>query len=137
MTNEWLWSDMMNEEVQMRNRWIALVLVIVAFVGVGAFFASQNDDDGWGPWDNDHEIVRTIDNPDGTTSTVIVERDRGFPGFFFFPFGFFLFWVVIFFVVRPLFWRGGPPGGDRMRDRFAEWHRQEHERMDAANHTGA
>lgn len=120
----------------MRGRWIALVLVIAAFVGLGAFFAWQGDGDGWGR--GDHEVVRTVENADGTTDTVVIERDRGFPGFFFFPFGFFLFLFVIFAIVRPLFWRGGGPwnggsdGQNSMRERFSEWHRQEHERMDGA-----
>jgi hypothetical protein len=58
-----------------------------------------------------------------------VERDRGFPGFFFFPFGLIFFWGVIFLLGRMFFWRGGPAGREHMRERFNEWHREEHARM--------
>jgi len=116
----------------MQQRWKILALITVIVLAFGAFFAWQGTGDrDWGR--DDHDIVRTIENPDGSTSTIVIERDgRGFPGFFFFPFGFLLFWGLIFFVARAFFWRGGPPRGDRMRERFNEWHREEHARMDAS-----
>jgi len=51
-----------------------------------------------------------------------------FGGFFFFPFLFIAFWLL---VVRGLFWRRGwhGRGCGGYEARFDEWHRQSHERM--------
>ena len=120
----------------MRRGWIAVAIVVAVFIGLGAYFASTNDDDGWGR--GDHNEVQTIQHSDGTTETITIERDgRGFPGFFFFPFGFFLVVFLFFGLMRFAFggsrggpWRGGPGGdGGPMRDRFTQWHREEHEKM--------
>jgi hypothetical protein len=122
----------------MRKGWIAVAIVIAGLIGLGALFATTD----FGPdrdWD-DHQEVQTITRSDGTSETVTIEREGrdGPPFFFFFPLGFFLSLFLFFALMRWAFggrggpWNGGHGGnGGPMRQRFAEWHREEHERMKA------
>jgi hypothetical protein len=120
----------------MRRAWIPFAIIAAVFIGIGTLFATTDI----GPdrdWD-DHKEVQTITRSDGTTETVTIERDgRDGPPFFFFPFGFLFFLIVFFAIMRFVFggfrggpWRGGPGGdGGPMRERFSQWHREEHEKM--------
>jgi len=68
----------------------------------------------------------------------VVGPGYGF-GWGFFPFGFFLLFFAVMFLMRMLFWRhrwgpGGPAGGgpgsarwEERRRRVEEWHRRQHE----------
>jgi len=120
----------------MRRAWAAIAVVFAICIGVGALLAATDS----GPdWDRgDRKEVQTITRSDGTSETVTIERDgRGGPPFFFFPFGVLFFFIVFFSLMRFLFggfrggpWRGGPGGeGGPMRERFSQWHREEHEKM--------
>ena len=124
----------------MRSRYWILAGVLVLLVGVGVAGAIWGDGD-WGPdrdWDRDRgEVVTRTVAPDGT-ETIIVREDGGHRGFF--PFGIFLFPLVVFglvLLVRALAFRGpwggngpwtrgGPPAGNPP-GWFEEWHRRAHE----------
>jgi hypothetical protein len=111
-------------------RWVIAGLVVV-LVAVGVTAAVNWDDD----WDRHDEGVTRIVAEDGT-ETIVVREGR--PGFF--PFGIFLFPLLLFFAfmaVRAFAWRGNGGGnGPWMRSGaptgeppswFQEWHRRTHE----------
>jgi hypothetical protein len=114
------------------NKWLGAAL-IVALIGIGAAFAVWHHDDDWGPRNGD-VVTRSV-AADGTETIVVHEgRDHGF-----FPFGIFVFPLVIFltiFALRGLAFRGHSPGyGPWMRSGsgaadtpgwFEEWHRRAH-----------
>lgn len=111
-------------------RWIVAACVVVV-IGLGIVGAARSDGD-WGP--NHESVVTRSVASDGTETIIIHDGDRHF-----FPFGLFIFPLVIFgslFFLRALAFRGrwggnGPwtPGGPRAGEipsRFEEWHRRAH-----------
>ena len=116
----------------MRMRYWIVAGVLALIVGVGIAGAIWGDGD-WGPH-RDDVVTRSV-AADGTETIVIQEGHRGF-----FPFGIFLFPLVIFgsvLLFRALAFRGpwggnGPwtPGGPRAGNPpgwFEEWHRRAHQ----------
>ena len=116
----------------MRRGWIvALAALVLVVIGAGVAFAVWGDGD-WGRHGN--EVVSRTIAQDGT-ETIVVRESRG--GFF--PFGLFLFplvilfWVAVFraFVFRGPWGRGGPwmqggPPADSPPGWIEEWHRRAH-----------
>jgi hypothetical protein len=113
------------------NKWIISAL-IVAVVGIGGALAFWSHDGDWGP--NNRDVVTRSVAPDGTETIVIQNSNRHF-----FPFGFFVFPLVLFFTIfalRGLAFRGrwrasgpwmyGPAGATGMPGWFDEWHRRAH-----------
>jgi hypothetical protein len=114
------------------RRWILAVVLFVALLGVGTAIGWRLYDIGY-----NHGLAHN-----GTATVVL--RDSGFHGGFF-PFGIFfipLFFFLFFGLCRLIFWRGmwgggygprrfddGQPFSQERRDRFAEWHRRQHESM--------
>ena len=127
----------------MRRGWTAIAIVFAVFTGLGTLFAATDI----GPdWDNDHKETQTITRSDGTSEVVTIEQDgRDGPPFFFFPFGFLFVFIGFFALMRFVFggfrggpWRGGPGGdGSPMRERFSQWHREEHEKMAGSSQSQA
>lgn len=119
----------------MRRPLIAIAIISLIFVGLGTLFATTDI----GPDRDDRTETQTITRSDGTSETVTIERDgfRGGGGFFFFPFGVLFALFIFFTLMRFAFggfgrgrWNGGPGGdGGPMRERFNQWHREEHEKM--------
>lgn len=113
--------------------WI-LAGVLLLVVGVGVAGAIWGDGD-WGPDRGGGEVVTRSVAADGTETIVIQEGHRGF-----FPFGIFLFPLVLFGLVmlfRAFAFRGpwggngpwtpgGPPAGNAP-GWFDEWHRRAHQ----------
>jgi hypothetical protein len=99
----------------------ALVIAGAAAIGIGAYNA--------GVAQGLAESGRVIAAPPAGTPYVYVwPRPWGFGFFPFFPIFFF---VLFFFVVRGLLWRGPWRGGwgyghDRLPPAFEEWHRRAH-----------
>jgi hypothetical protein len=116
------------------NKWFGAA-VIVAAIGIVVGLGVWNHEGDWGP---NHEVVTRSVAADGTETIVIREDgDRGF-----FPFGIFLFPLVIFFTIfalRGLAFRGhsqgygpwmrGGPGATESPGWFEEWHRRAHSGM--------
>jgi hypothetical protein len=113
------------------RRWL-LAALVVAVVGIGVAAVVWGDGD-WGP--DRHEVVTRSVAPDGTETVVVREDGRG--GFF--PFGIFLFplvllfWIAVFraFVFRGPWGRNGPwtrggPPANEPPGWFDEWHRRAH-----------
>jgi hypothetical protein len=101
---------------------LAVILVIVALVGVGNIAYERGIDEG---------IVRGLEQAGSDVQVVRVSGD-GYRGGFFFPFGFLLFplfLLLIFGLFRRAAWKGGGhhhgPGG--WQGRYEEWHRSQHE----------
>ena len=103
-----------------------LARVLVALIVVGLLAAA-----GWRLYDigYDHGVTDGVAKA-ATSSTVVVHDDYGhrggfFPFFLFFPFGFF---ILFFFILRPLAW--GRRWGNRegMRRNLEAWHREQHEK---------
>jgi len=101
-----------------------LAIGLAVLIGVVAFHAGTS-----------HGLTEATQ---GTRVVRVVGPGYGF-GWAFFPFGFFLLFFGIMFLMRTLFWRrrwGGPggPGGpgsphwEERRRRIEEWHRRQHER---------
>ncbi len=118
----------------MRRPLIAIAVIALVFVGLGLLFATTDI----GPERGDRTETQTITRSDGTSETVTIERDgRGGGGFFFFPFGFFIALFLFFALIRFAFggfgrgrWGSVANGdGGPMRERFNQWHREEHEKM--------
>jgi hypothetical protein len=111
-----------------RKPWIN-VLIALVFLGIVAGVGWRLYDVGYDHGVN-HQIAATATS--SGASTVIVHDDYRhghgfFPFFLIFPIGFF----VLFFIVRPLLWRGrwgGPGGPGGMRQGLEEWHKQQHEK---------
>lgn len=119
----------LNKEKQV-NKWLVAAL-IVAVVGLGSALIFWDHDGDWGP---DHRDVVTRSVAADGTETIVVHDERGF-----FPFGIFVFPLVIFFtifVLRGLAFRGhsrgygpwmrGGPGAGEAPGWFDEWHRRAH-----------
>lgn len=98
------------------RRFLPLTILIVVIAGIIAAAWYWGDGDRW---DRDHDrahVVQAVDDqgqPVGNGTAVIIDRD-GRP--FFFPFGFLivpLVFILVFWAIRTVFWRGGPggPGG--------------------------
>lgn len=118
----------------MRRPLIAIAIISLIFVGFGTLFAATDI----GPDRGERTETQTITRSDGTSETITTERgDRGGAGFFFFPFGFLFALFIVFTLMRFAFsgfgrgrWNGGPDrDGGPMRERFNQWHREEHEKM--------
>jgi hypothetical protein len=118
----------------MRRGWIvALAALVLVVIGIGVAGAVWGDGD-WGRHGN--EVVSRTVAQDGTETIVVREGHNGF----FFPFGLFLFplvilfWVAVFraLVFRGPWGRGGPwmQGGSPAGSPpgwIEEWHRRAHQ----------
>ncbi len=115
----------------MRRGFTVVMVVLLLLAGVGIGVAAY--DAGV-----DHGIEQQVVESGQDVQVIRVVGDRPGPGWGFFPLGFLFFPLFVFgmfALLRTVFWRarwGGPwrgPSGmrpDRVRDRFDEWHQQEH-----------
>jgi hypothetical protein len=120
---------------------VTVVLLVLAGIGIGV--AAYNAG-------VDHGIQQQVAESGQGVQVVRVVGDRVGPGWGFFPFGFLLFPLFVFgtiALVRAVVWRGrwsGPrgmgPGGpwpEGARDRFGQWHREQHQDVAATGASSA
>jgi hypothetical protein len=120
---------------RMRRGFTILIVVVLVLAGIGIGVAAWNAG-------VDHGVQQQLAESGREVQVVRVVGDRVGPGWGFFPFGFLFFPMFVFgmfALFRVVFWRarwGGPgrgpwrgPGGPwpgQVRERFDEWHREEH-----------
>jgi hypothetical protein len=109
--------------------WLIPVLFVALLIGgaVGAFVAHDRHDD------RTIQITTPGSQQTGDAPQVVqIDDDRGRHWFGFFPF-FLLFpllWIGLIWLIFGGFWRHRGPGRGRWEDRFADWHRRQHETSD-------